>query len=68
MTVLQKTTEVFRVDTEEEAMHMIEEAKDNQLTSNYLLSKSGYILKTKKSKGEIVDQWYLVSLEKTYND
>ena len=68
MTVLQKMTEVFRVDTEEEAMQMISEAKDNQITNNYMLSKSGYVLKTKKAKGEIVDQWYLVTLERTYDD
>ena len=68
MTVLQKTTEVFRVDTEEEAMRMIEEAKDNQNAHDYMLTKSSYVLKTKKAKGEIVDQWYLVSLEKTFND
>ncbi len=65
---LLKTTDVWRVDTEEEAMDMIEDAKNNQISGNYLLTKSGYVVKTKKSKGEIVDQWMVVSTEKTFSE
>lgn len=68
MRMLMKTTEVYRVDTEEEAMEMIKEAKDKQIANNYTLSKSSYILKTKKAKGEIIDQYYLVSTERSFND
>ena len=50
-----KTTDVFRVDTEEEAMAMIEEVKDKQASGGFSVTKSGYVLKTKKSKGEIID-------------
>jgi hypothetical protein len=32
------------------------------------LTKSGYVLKTKKSKGEIIDTWAVVTIEKTFND
>ena len=56
---LLKKTEVYRVDTEEEAMSMIEDAKDGQMNGGYTLTKSSYVLKTKKSKGEIVDQWFI---------
>ena len=59
-----KQTDVYRVDTEEEAMDMIQEFKDNQ--GAYTLTKSGYVMKTKKAKGEIVDQWYITTLEKSY--
>lgn len=59
-----KQTDVYRVDTEEEAMDMIQEFKDNQ--GDYTLTKSGYVLKTKKAKGEIIDQWFITTLEKSY--
>ena len=68
MRLLLKTTEVFRVDTEEEAMDMIQEAKDGQLQHDYTVTKSGYVLKTKKSKGEVIDSWMITTIEKTYND
>ena len=48
MKILLKTTEVYRVDDENEAIKMIESARDAQLTDGYTLSKSSYILKTKK--------------------
>ena len=64
--LLMKTTDVFRVDTEEEAMAMIEDAKEKQIEGSFNVSKSGYVLKTKKSKGEIIDSWYICTIEKTF--
>ena len=61
-----KTTDVWQVDTEEEAMEMIEEAKDKQTEGGYTLTKSGYVVKTKKSKGEITDMWMVVTTEKSF--
>lgn len=63
---LMKTLDTWKVDTEEEAMEMIEDAKDQQATGGYIVSKSGYTAKTKKSKGEIVDMWYICNIEKTF--
>lgn len=63
---LLKTTDSWWVDTEEEAMEMIEEAKENQVKEGYLLSKSGYTAKTKKSKGEVVEMHYVVELTKSF--
>lgn len=68
MRILKKTTDVYRVDNEEEALALIEEFKDNQLVNNYTVTKSGYVLKTKKSKGEIIDSWMLCTIERTFND
>lgn len=68
MKMLMKTTDVFRVDNEEEAVQMIENTKNEAITGGYTLTKSGYVIKTKKSKGEVVDSWCIVSLEKTFND
>lgn len=63
---LLKTTDSWRVDTEEEAMEMIEDAKQQQISGGYTLTKSGYTMKSKKSKGEIVDVWYICTTEKTF--
>ena len=63
---LLKTTDLWIVDTEEEAMDMIEEAKDNQVKGGYALTKSGYVMKTKKSKGEIIEVTYRVTLERSF--
>lgn len=65
---LLKTTDVYRVDTEEEATSMIEDAKDKQMKEGYTLTKSSCVLKTKKSKGEITDMWYICSMEKTFSE
>ncbi len=63
---LLKTTDLWLVDTEEAAMEMIEEAKDGQMEGGYSLTKSGYVMKTKKSKGEIIEVTYRVTLEKSF--
>ena len=42
--------------------------KDNQIKEGYSLTKSSYVMKTKKSKGEIVELWYVCSIEKTFNE
>jgi len=68
MKMLLKTTDVYRVDNEEEAVQMIERTKNDAITEGYTLTKSGYALKNKKSKGEIIDSWAVVTLEKTFNE
>ena len=68
MKTLLSTTEKYRVDNEDEAVKMIEKAKDESLTEGYTLTKSSYVIKTKKSKGEIVDSWAVCTLEKTFNE
>lgn len=64
--LLTKQTDVYRVDTEEEAVEMINDAKDSQARGGYTLTKSSYVMKTKKTKGEVVDAWFIVSLEKSF--
>ena len=66
--ILLKTTDVYRVDDETEAVEMIQTYKDNQTTDGYTLTKSGYVLKNKKQKGEIIDSWAVVTIEKTFNE
>ena len=66
MRQLLKTVDTYRVNDEEEAVQLIEEFKNNQLIENYTLNKSGYVLKNKKSKGEIIDSWAVVTLERVF--
>lgn len=68
MKQLMKTTDVYRVDDEAAAVKMIDTARGEALTEGYTLTKSSYVLKTKKSKGEIIDSFALVTLEKTFGD
>lgn len=66
MTELIKETKTWRVDNEETAVEMINEYKDKAVTNGYTITKSGYAIKTKKSKGEIVDMYALVNITFSY--
>ena len=66
MKILLKTVDTFRVEDEEEAVRLIEEYKDKQASEGYSLTKSGYVLKNKKSKGEIIDSWAVVTVERSF--
>ena len=65
MKYLCEVTEKYRVDSESEAKAFIEEQKQNNA---YSMKKYSSELKERKQKGEIVDQWYQVTLVKTFND
>ena len=63
---LTKETKHWRVDSEDEAVDKIAEYKDNATKGGYIVTKSGYKIKTKKSKGEIVDLWAEVEITFSY--
>jgi len=63
---LTKETKHWRVDSEDEAVDMIAEYKDNATKGGYIVTKSGYKIKTKKSKGEIIDLWAEVEITFSY--
>lgn len=65
MVYLLKTTEVYRVDNEDEAKKLIEDAKNDGAGS---LSKYGREYHEKKSKGEVVDSWYRVTLTRVFTE
>lgn len=67
MTVLQVTTK-YRVDTENEAISLIQNIKDNAKTEGYEVKKSSYSAKNKKSKGQIIDEWFVVEVCVKYNE
>lgn len=59
------TTETYRADTEFEAQQLIEEAKNQDA---FELSKYVSQKRETKSKGEIIDEWYRVTLTKYFCD
>lgn len=59
------TTETYRADTEFEAQQLIEDAKKQDA---FELSKYVSQKKESKSKGEIIDEWYRVTLTKNFCD
>ncbi len=62
---LLNVTEVYRVDTESEAIKFIDEARqDNRFT----LKKHSSVYRERKQKGEVVDAWWKVSLTKEFDD
>ena len=59
------TTETYRVETELEATKAIEEAKKDM---SYTLGKYTSEHKEKKAKGEVIDEYWKLTLTKIFND
>ena len=62
---LTTTIETYRVDSEQEAVNLIEEAKKD---NSYILGKYTNEHKERKSKGEVIEEYYKVTLTKIFND
>jgi len=62
---LVRRIETYRVDTEAEAKAFIEEQRRNP---EYTLTKYSNEYKERKSKGELIDSWYRVTLTKDFNE
>lgn len=58
-------SEKYRVDTEPEAQTLIEEAKHDRA---YILSKYDCTYKEIKQKGEVIDDYFLVTLTKKFTE
>ena len=65
MKYLISTTEIYRADSEAEAVQLIEEAKTD---NHFILAKYSSQFKERKQKGEVIDSWYQVSLKKVFTD
>ena len=59
-----KQTDEFVLDTEEEAIALIEKARQAANSEGYVLGANGYTYKTKKAKGEIIDEAWVVKVTK----
>lgn len=65
MKYLTQTVETYRVDKEDEAKKMIEEAKAD---NHFILKKYSSEYKERKQKGEVIDAYYKVTLTKAFTD
>ena len=63
---LLKVTAEYRVESEEEAKQMNEDFKKEAREQGYTLNSFAYTRKEKKSKGEIIDDGYLIKVVKVY--
>ena len=63
MNYLIETTEIYRVESEDDAKELVEEAKRTSTVAQY-----SCIYKEKKAKGEVVDSWYRVSITKKWDE
>ena len=63
MNYLSETTEIYRVESEDDAKELVEEAKRTSTVAKY-----SCIYKEKKAKGEVVDSWYRVSITKKWDE
>ena len=62
---LVSTVETYRVDTDEEAKALIEDAKQSAM---FELGKYSSEYKEVKAKGEVIDSFYKISLTKHFNN
>lgn len=68
MKQLKTETQVFKVDSEQRALDLIEEYKQNQNVESFTLTKYNTTYKCKKDRKtkEVVEEYWLVSLTKEY--
>ena len=64
MKYLLAVTEKYRVSSEDEALKFIDEAKNDK---GYVLNKYTTQKKEVKQKGEVIDEYVVVSLTKIFN-
>ena len=60
-----QTTEVYRADSETEAQEIIGAAK---AAAEYTLTRYSSEKKEVKAKGEVIDEFYKITLAKTFTD
>lgn len=63
---LLKKTEEYRVDSELEAKEAMEQFRSEATANGYSVGACGYTYKEKKSKGEIIDEAWIVRCVKVY--
>ena len=63
---LLKVTEEYRADSELEAREAIENFRKESLEKGYVLGACGFTYKDKKSKGDIIDEAWVVKVVKNY--
>lgn len=64
--MLLETVSKFKAVTEIEAKDMIEQFRQEASKKGYTLKKAGYEYKTKKSKGEIIAECWVVTISQIF--
>lgn len=62
--MLLKQTEEYRTNSEDEAKNLMEKFRQDSKEKGYTIGKMGYTYKTKKAKGEIIDEAWVLSITK----
>ena len=65
---LVSTVESYRLETEDEVNKFKLEQQEEADKIGYIISNFNISLKEKKSKGEVVETWYIVSIKKIFED
>ena len=63
-----ETVQKYVVDSEDAARGLIEEFREGAEKKGYRIKKAGYEYKTKKSKGEIISEAWIVSITQIFGD
>lgn len=66
--MLLETTSKFRASSENEAKEMIEGFRKEAATKGYVVKKAGFEYKTKKAKGEVIAEAWVVSVTQIFGD
>ena len=61
-----KITEELRANSELEAQQLIQDAKRIGEEKGYIVGSASYTYKTKKAKGEIIDEAWVTRIVKVY--
>ena len=66
--MLLETVSKYRASSENEAKEMIEQFRAEALQKGYIVKKAGFEYKTKKAKGEIIAEAWVVSITQIFGD
>ncbi len=66
--MLLETTSKYRALSENEAKEMIEGFRKEAKDKGYVVKKAGFEYKTKKAKGEIVGEIWVVTITQVFGD
>lgn len=66
--MLLETVSKYRADSENQAKEMIEKFREEASAKGYIVKKAGFEYKTKKSKGEIIAEAWVVSITQVFGD
>lgn len=66
--MLLETVSKYRADSENQAKEMIEKFREEAAIKGYIVKKAGFEYKTKKAKGEVISEAWVVSITQVFGD